>query len=64
MPSAVENLGKKFGGVPANGLADTALPDSRMEAASYISHLEHRQGLQGGGPEEVAWRLGGLMTPA
>lgn len=35
---------------------DTGTHDSLLQAASYISTIENRQGLLVGSPEEVAWR--------
>lgn len=35
---------------------DTGTHDSLMQAATYISTIENRQGLLVGSPEEVAWR--------
>lgn len=37
---------------------DTGTHDSLLQAATYISTIENRQGLLVGSPEEVAWRNG------
>ena len=41
---------------------DTGTCDSLNDAGSYIRTLEHRQGLQVGCPEEVAWRQGWISN--
>jgi glucose-1-phosphate thymidylyltransferase len=48
----VQTLGRGFTWL------DTGSHDSLLEAGSFIRTIEHRQGLQVGGPEEIAWRLG------
>jgi glucose-1-phosphate thymidylyltransferase len=37
---------------------DTGSHDSLLEAGTFIRTIEQRQGLQVGGPEEIAWRMG------
>lgn len=48
----VQTLGRGFTWL------DTGSHDSLLEAGSFIRTIEHRQGLQVGGPEEIAWRMG------
>jgi glucose-1-phosphate thymidylyltransferase len=48
----VQTLGRGFTWL------DTGSHDSLLEAGSFIRTIEQRQGLQVGGPEEVAWRMG------
>jgi glucose-1-phosphate thymidylyltransferase len=48
----VETLGRGFTWL------DTGSHDSLLEAGSFIRTIEQRQGLQVGGPEEIAWRMG------
>jgi glucose-1-phosphate thymidylyltransferase len=37
---------------------DTGSHDSLLDAGAFIRTIEQRQGLQVGGPEEIAWRMG------
>jgi glucose-1-phosphate thymidylyltransferase len=48
----VQTLGRGFTWL------DTGSHDSLLEAGSFIRTIEQRQGLQVGGPEEIAWRMG------
>jgi glucose-1-phosphate thymidylyltransferase len=48
----VQTLGRGFAWL------DTGSHDSLLEAGSFIRTIEQRQGLQVGGPEEIAWRMG------
>jgi glucose-1-phosphate thymidylyltransferase len=48
----VQKLGRGFTWL------DTGSHDSLLEAGSFIRTIEQRQGLQVGGPEEIAWRMG------
>jgi glucose-1-phosphate thymidylyltransferase len=48
----VQTLGRGFTWL------DTGSHDSLLEAGSFIRTIEQRQGLQIGGPEEIAWRMG------
>lgn len=43
---------------------DTGTHESLLDAANFISVLEQRQGLKIGSPEEAAWRMGYIPTPA
>ena len=48
----VQTLGRGFTWL------DTGSHDSLLEAGTFIRTIEQRQGLQVGGPEEIAWRMG------
>ena len=48
----VQTLGRGFTWL------DTGSHDSLLEAGTFIRTIEQRQGLQIGGPEEIAWRMG------
>jgi glucose-1-phosphate thymidylyltransferase len=48
----VQTLGRGFTWL------DTGSHDSLLEAGAFIRTIEQRQGLQVGGPEEIAWRMG------
>jgi glucose-1-phosphate thymidylyltransferase len=48
----VQTLGRGFTWL------DTGSHDSLLDAGTFIRTIERRQGLQVGGPEEIAWRMG------
>jgi glucose-1-phosphate thymidylyltransferase len=43
---------------------DTGTPESLLEAASFVSTLEKRQGFKIASPEEIAWRMGFIDADA
>jgi glucose-1-phosphate thymidylyltransferase len=49
---SVQTLGRGF------TWFDTGSHESLLEAGTFIRTIEQRQGLQVGGPEEIAWRMG------